>query len=85
ISNSDNLIVYPVPATNDLFFKLNASEQKISYSIYDIAGKLVRSCTQQSISQNHQIDISNIPCGYYTIRLSSKNNVFTTRFIKKNE
>jgi sialate O-acetylesterase len=83
ISNSNNLIVYPVPATNKLYFNLDALEQKISYSIYDITGKLVQSSTQQSISQNHQIDISNIKCGYYTIRLSSMNKVFTTRFIKE--
>ncbi|MEI8087008.1 MAG: Ig-like domain-containing protein, partial [Paludibacter sp.] len=83
IDKSENIIVYPVPATNDLFLKFNDLEQKISYSIHDIAGKLVQSAMNETVFQNHHIDISNIPSGYYMIRFNSQKSVFSARFIKR--
>jgi sialate O-acetylesterase len=83
IVKSENVIVYPVPATNDLFLKFNDLEQKISYSIHDIAGKLVQSAMNETFFQNHHIDISNIPSGYYMIRFNSQKSVFSARFIKR--
>jgi sialate O-acetylesterase len=76
------LKVYPVPATNNLFLEMDNSEQKISYSIFDITGKLVQSANNESFLHNHQIDISTISGGYYTIRLCSNNTIFSSKFIK---
>jgi sialate O-acetylesterase len=76
------LKVYPVPATNNLFLEMDNSEQKISYSIFDITGKLVQSANNESFLHNHQIDISNISGGYYTIRLCSNNTIFSSKFFK---
>jgi sialate O-acetylesterase len=83
INKYENLIVYPVPATNDLFLKINDSEQKISYSIYDIAGKQVLASFNEVVSESLRINISTISSGYYILKLKYNNRLLSTYFIKK--
>jgi len=73
----DNILIYPNPATNLLTIK-NAKANSI-VTIYDLTGKQLINCKLQ----NEQINISELPNGFYTIKINSDNLETVTKFIKQ--
>jgi hypothetical protein len=69
------LVIYPNPTKNILYFKgINGFQA----DIYDMTGQLV-------ISKNdvNQIDMSNLPTGIYNLSIIYKGNIINQRVIKK--
>jgi hypothetical protein len=78
-SNSDNFLVYPIPAQNSLTI-VSRDHQVIEYQI---TGQDGRTCLTGGGASQFTIDISNLPPGIYFLRISDQNEV-TTRKIFKN-
>ncbi|MFN4083361.1 MAG: T9SS type A sorting domain-containing protein [Bacteroidia bacterium] len=74
--NNDKISIYPNPANNILFIK-NADKNS-TVIIYDSNGKQLIN----SNLQNEQINISEIPNGFYIIIIKSDNYEIIKRFIK---
>jgi len=74
---SDNISIYPNPAKNLLTIK-NAKQNSF-VTIYDISGKQMI-CSKLL---NEQIDISELPNGFYTIIIKSNYVVIVDKFIKQ--
>ncbi len=76
-----NISVYPNPANDKLFIKINSSYQsaKITYSITDIYGSLI---SENRINAVESIDISNLSEGIYFITIKDETTISTNRFIK---
>jgi hypothetical protein len=71
--------VYPNPATNHLYFKNKKCDGK-NAEIVNQTGKVV----WQGIVQHECIEVSNLPKGFYMLRINNKDLKFiTTRFIKQ--
>ena len=70
-------LVYPNPATNSLF--LNSEVQDALISIYDSKGKMI----VNKKANTSEINISNLRNGIYTIRIASKSEVKTQKFVKQ--
>ena len=76
-----NISVYPNPANDKLFIKINSSNQsaKITYSITDIYGSLI---SENRINAVESIDISNLSEGIYFITIKDETTISTNRLIK---
>jgi OOP family OmpA-OmpF porin len=74
------VVVFPNPASSVLNIKLNAAQQQ--YSITDIKGNTLM---QNNISKQEQIqiDITELPSGFYVISFLNKQGYITrTKFVK---
>jgi ELWxxDGT repeat protein len=75
ISQINNYHIYPNPATNELNISSNASIEKAE--IYNLTGQLLLTSNQP------KVDISELNEAIYFIRIYSKNEIATYKFIKQ--
>jgi hypothetical protein len=66
-SLSDKTLVYPVPASHQIFFKLPSFEGDPSIEIYDLAGRFLKSITPTGTITS--FDLSAMSPGAYTFRV----------------
>jgi hypothetical protein len=77
---SGEMLVYPNPANDQLFIDGFPDTKKISFTIFDLLGKVV---IRNSVYENF-IDISILECGVYFIQMNDDENISTVKFIKVN-
>jgi len=82
--NLQNLKVYPNPAQNELYIRnkaLYADGQTTDYKIYNLNGRILRQFSSQlNLSK---INISDLNKGIYFIKITKKETIYRTKFIKK--
>ncbi len=72
---SDDVIVFPNPANDELFIDISALSDKLfKIEILTITGQILISDSKIAESNLISLDISNLSSGIYFISLSSKNN-----------
>ena len=73
--------LYPNPANNKITINLPKNNDKISYQIYDIMGRIV---LEGMINNKNEInvDISVLSDGFYLIQIKSTNHSSSLKFIK---
>lgn len=79
IPNIAEVSVWPNPATNYLNIKMH-SHHHVNATLSDGTG---RELGRFQFTNNHCLDISHLPAGFYLLTLSSGQNVRVTRFVKK--
>ncbi len=81
--------IVPNPATNHIFTKINSTQElDIDILIYDARGLLVKSKTVNLYkgANNSEIDIADLPAGFYSIYIPQAQVEFATqRFVKVRE
>ncbi len=75
-NNLQNVIIYPNPTTSILNIE-NAENSMIE--IYDLLGRVVLS--ENNISLNKQLNVSNLSNGTYLIKISNNGQIKTDKFI----
>jgi hypothetical protein len=75
-----NLLLYPVPAQNSVWITGLDVQVESNVELYNNVGQLVYT---DAVHQTDRIEInvSDLPVGYYTVRVNSKNGVLTKPFI----
>ena len=70
--NSESLIIYPNPVKDKLSIKLSVTnEDKILVTLFDMNGKIVyKNFSNSNGDESFEIDISKIPAGLYSIKVS---------------
>jgi len=76
---SSEITIYPNPVANYLYIENNSDIIFTRAKIYDISGKLITSKT--NIESN--INVSNLPNGFYILKLSNDKTSVTKKFIVK--
>ena len=76
------LIIYPNPVSEKLFFNLSetAGLYKFTYKIINSSGSIVRTFESSPITE---IDVTNLPSGYYQLSLENESMSLLGKFIKK--
>lgn len=74
----DEITVYPNPVSDMLFFDDTDGRDFDKVTIYDQLGKQIA-----IIKYNKSISVNQLKPGYYMVRLTSKGNPVTLRFVKK--
>jgi hypothetical protein len=81
VSNK-TLKVFPVPAYSKLYYNLPEGLQPTSYSITDIAGKVVTTTNSSLSDKNQYIDVAMYSRGFYILKLNSDSESFSIMFLK---
>lgn len=74
-----NITIFPNPTTDYIFLNFGVLQSKMSYSIYNLSGQLVKSGIHFEQTKNHMIDISNFELGAYILVV----NGLSKKIIKK--
>ena len=83
ISNSENISLYPNPATSTIFISNNSTTDILSILIYDVTGKLVIEEFSKVNQRPISINVNDLASGVYTVQIKNSNSVVTKRFVKK--
>lgn len=80
-SSESSLLIFPNPATDEIYVVSDENDLIRDLAIYDISGKQVISITNL---QNHKIDISALDAGVYFVQaISDKKLYYTSKIVKK--
>lgn len=82
VSKPEAWNIYPNPSENIICLVNEDNSRLISLSIMDINGKLINTLIAEDISNNQNIDISDLQKGVYILTIASENGISTKRFIK---
>lgn len=83
VSNkSENLKIFPNPAFNELNLFCKGHSIK-EVTLFNCRGEEILKQKQEISSENFNIDISKLESGIYFLQLSSKDSIFTKKFIKE--
>lgn len=74
---TDNLQIYPNPATDFITINIRNKDKISKVNVFAITGELVLSGTET------KIDVRNLAAGNYMIEVTTENNKYTSKFIKK--
>lgn len=78
------LLVYPNPATSELYIVFDPAIKATSYQILDVTGRIISSSEIQIASDGKlKADASGLNAGIYFIRLHGENFTVSTKFIKQ--
>lgn len=75
IDNETDIVLYPNPTQN--VFNIKGVEEIQEVHIYDLSGRLVK-----RIFASQQIDISNLPDNWYSVRVITNDAVYSGKVIK---
>lgn len=77
-SSDQELQIYPNPAQNVLNFAFNENTTNANVQVSNLSGQVVFS----DATSNHQVDISQLKSGIYTISVTTQDTRYTNKFIK---
>jgi hypothetical protein len=72
VLKSKDLVIYPNPATDYVFFKLQNIKSDVFVEIHDISGRVVLSERIPNVNKLTSINISELKKGTYLVKLLSK-------------
>ncbi len=70
--DSDNILIYPNPASNSVKIEFTKTQLPVDASFYDVNGKLIKRKTLTSTSEI--IDLQELENGVYIIKFTNKSN-----------
>lgn len=73
--------LYPNPVTNVVTYNLSGQKNHTQIDLYNASGQLVT--TQTAQGNRGTIDVSTLPAGVYTIKITNNENVSATRIVKQ--
>jgi hypothetical protein len=77
---ADGLFVYPNPAQNEIYIKIEKFKEKQSFKVYNNLGQIVLFGNLDS-SMNH-VNLSSLTTGMYILEVISKDSKASAKFIK---
>ncbi len=82
--STNNLLIYPNPAEDQLNFNLNSSGARFnSFEIIDAVGRVINQATFENTSEK-SVDLTNYTSGVYFLRVTTQNNQSIVRqFLKR--
>jgi len=81
--NSENIKIVPNPTAGNLFINIDPGIKADKFEIFDLRGKRVK--TDQIVSRNVEVDVSNFPKGIYLIRVIGGAGIFYSQKIVKTD
>jgi PKD repeat protein len=83
-NKTDQVVVYPNPATNQLYLGFNSNKVlKYAYQIFDNTGKVILSKSEFRTKGTEMVDISQISPGFYFLKVINNGKPEHYRFTKE--
>ncbi len=81
INETNQVSIYPNPATKSISFSLEQVNNKATASLYSIDGKLVASLPIHNVSTS--MNIAGLTKGIYILQINNGDQFLTSKFIKE--
>jgi hypothetical protein len=81
-NSSDAIKIYPNPATDVLHIK-GSTKAPVHIQLINLTGKLVKEWNNQNIFETPQLSLTNLPSGYYILRVFNNEFSYTERILKQ--
>ncbi|WP_299782249.1 S8 family serine peptidase [uncultured Formosa sp.] len=75
------LVMYPNPTTNNVYFKLDASLTEINVAVFNVLGKKI---LERTLKNQEALDVSSFSEGIYILQISAFDKITTKKLIKIN-
>ena len=79
--NTNDILIYPLPAIDNIIIEIPENTDKGILSIYNISGQKI--IEQQMSGNKTKFEISTFPNGMYFLKFSDESGVRTSKFIKQ--
>jgi hypothetical protein len=80
-ANNTNVLLYPNPASTEIYFDIPTTENKVDLEIYNTLGSLVFS--QKKYVTRSAIDIHFLSTGIYYCKITTNKNQFVRKLVKE--
>lgn len=81
MQNNDQTIIFPNPANDEFYVRLNTINDNLNLEVYNITGLLV--LKQMITEENSKISLVNLPSGIYFIKIKDGDKIIRTEKIVK--
>jgi len=81
--NPTELNLYPNPVKDELELTINQDEKLVSYSIFDVTGKIVKEATFSSKSNQQSVNLNDLEKGIYLINIETDKQSYKEKIIKE--
>ena len=81
IFNSNNILMYPQPATSEVVIELSSNQKHLSVELYNILGELITTESQRNTNKL-TLNIESIQSGIYTIVINGDKEKGVKKLIK---
>ena len=78
---NNSISIFPNPANNKLNIHFDIEMKNMSIAIYSTSGKLLKALKKNESSQQISLSTSDLPVGYYFIRINSDKGNFSRAFV----
>lgn len=78
-----DVIIYPNPATNKLYFDISGDKELQSVTIYTLQGVCIKTVMVDAHTINGGINISSLPSGIYYIQVQTVQGMYTQKILKQ--
>ena len=81
VNAKNNIDVYPNPSNGIFNLKFN-TDNKLSFEVFDIRGRLIIRETVNTNTENGHVDLTDKPCGMYLLKINTAEGSSTVKLIK---
>jgi hypothetical protein len=78
---TNEMTVYPNPATNTIHFTYSGNQHTLDVTIIDIHGKVLKRQQINNTNQEHSIDLSNLAGGIYFLSMNDTDKTIVKKII----
>ena len=84
-SSEYNVILYPVPASGQIYLRFDQLADRVTGEIFDINGRIVEHFEIHDLmpGNDRSFNISHLDPGVYSMRITIRNEVVIKRFVVK--
>jgi hypothetical protein len=82
INTSFDILIYPNPTSDQLYFKATVPDGKVEIQIFDVTGKLILETHLKFIQGSSFLNVSALHTGLYQIRAYQNNQISIIKFLK---
>jgi hypothetical protein len=83
VTENDQVAVYPNPAADYLSINGGVNSRLLSVTLYNLLGKKIHSQDLQADRYTHQIDISYLEKGMYSVEVNTQDGIMVKKFLKE--
>ncbi len=80
---SVKLNLYPNPVKDELSLNVNQGENIVSYSVFDITGKIVKEVSFTTKSNQQKVNLNDLEKGIYLVKVATEKENYTEKIIKE--
>ena len=79
ISDEQNILIYPNPASGNMYISLNDTHEKFSFCIFNMKGQFIYSAVK--VQSPFLVPIEKLASGMFMVRIENKKSVYNKKLV----